>query len=49
MSVLYHKNGSNQETKDSRQHHFATRKGGSVLKVGALGSLSLVGRDNGNP
>lgn len=49
MSVLYHKNGSNQETNDSRQHHLATRKRGSVLQVRALGSLSLVGRDNGNP
>lgn len=49
MSVLYHKNSSNQETNDSRQHHLATRQGGSVLKLRALGSLRLVGRDNGNP
>lgn len=49
MSVLYHQNSSNQEANDGRQHHLATRQGGSVLKVRALGSLGLVGRDNGNP
>lgn len=49
MPVLYHQNSSNQETNNNRQHHFATMKGGSALKVRALGSLGLVGRNNGNP